>query len=200
MTRELIFKELNVALDVSGLSAAELAINLDRLKTLVQRVLIGEAGNLDVEVESILTAEVERLGTMLNPIFRPTDGGPLPLVNSFTGVRIGYWTDERGFVVSALDWVGRPFLRSYACDANMTPLGAGEVWQFDRPPLRPAPLDLEGIKAHAVEIANALAKLWDHPAKEPHVVEDANLEKRLSELLKERDDIAISLAYGDFLG
>jgi hypothetical protein len=187
MSKEFMHSKLSNAVETAGLSAPELAMNLDRLKTLVQRVLISAQDSLEPETRNVLKAEVARLGEMLNPIFRPVDGDSLPSISSFTGVRIGYWADERGFVVSALDWVGRPFLRSYALDALMEPLGSIKPWEFDCPIPRKSPLDLSEIREVAIATARFLADLWDHPAQEPYVTNDPGLEKRLTELLQERD-------------
>jgi hypothetical protein len=197
---ELLHKHLSQAIDAAGLSAPELAMNLDRLRTLVQRVLLADPHETDTEVDAILKSEVERLGSMLNPIFRPEADGDLPFASSFTGVRIGYWADARGFVVSALDWVGRPILRAYARDALMNPLAGREPWQFSEPELKQAPLDLAEIKEKAIAAAKALVTLWDHPVKEPYFAEHADLEAKLTALLQDREALELSLAYGDFPG
>lgn len=197
---ELLHKHLSQAIDAAGLSAAELAMNLDRLRTLVQRVLLADPYENEPELEAILKAEVERLGSMLNPIFRPEAGDPLPFASSFTGVRIGYWADARGFVVSALDWVGRPILRTYARDALMNPLGGREPWQFVEPEPKQEPLDPAEIKVNAIAAAKALVVLWDHPVREPYFAERADLEARLTALLQDREALELSLAYGDFPG
>lgn len=197
---ESLYKHVNQAIDAAGLSAPELAMNLDRLRTLVQRVLLAGSHDNEPELEAILKAEVERLGSMLNPIFRPETGDPLPFASSFTGIRIGYWADARGFVVSALDWVGRPILRAYARDALMNPLGGRESWQFAEPELQRTPLNPTEIKEHAIAAAKALLALWDHPVKEPYFAERADLEARLTALLQDREALQLSLAYGEFPG
>lgn len=158
------------ALNRHGMTEDDLFLALDSLRSLAIDVLDGHSESLDPGLREGLRSHVDRLKPIMNATFRPVGIESDPFVPRYSGHRIEYRADERGFAMSVFGEDGQRIMRPYVCNDRLEIVGDLE-WDVPGPEAAVGALSAEEIVAAARDFAGRMAAMWELPVREPYVGE-----------------------------